>query len=458
MLTKYISLPLALLVMAFAITACNNDLEQAEENKGKVDVTLLINTRATDNEEAIKQGEGIRTLRLIVTHLRTGAVEVNSMIPVKDGDTSSLTFTLNGCEIGKHNFWLIANEASLSLEAQKSLQDGQVNPSIVTDASVFPCLGVPETGLPMSAMKQVEVKKDMEQPNFNLTYLVSKIELKINNSTGKNFNLGKVSYRQVAKKTSLFNATPLDIQADQIYEEEMADEVPIKNNEYTTQTYYFYPTSLNQVSEWKKPLEIALNKDMPGDSYDYTVVKPVGDADMSSIKPNQLVKINGTISSSGYLSLICSVKPWVETGNDNESEWDYTNLVSFYSDGWDKGTVVSDDAVVTITNNNFLTFRIQSPKKATWSAELDYSVANGGIGGSGVNKFSITPSEGVVDGSPVTMEVTCPVDAERVQATLKVTVRNAMNVSWPVLLYPSSTDIIEGTVGERKHYVLSFSH
>lgn len=457
MLKKYISLPITLLVMALAITACNNELEQAEGNKDKVDVTLLINTRATDSN--IESGEGIHTLRLIVTHPRTAAVEVNSMIPIKNSDTDPLeqvTFTLNGCEAGEHNFYLIANEASLSATAQEALKEGKVSPTLITTGN-FPCLkiNIPDTGLPMTAMKKIDVQEGMSQPTFDLKYLVSKIELTIHNSTGKTFNLSNVSFRHIAEMTSVFGENPIDLPSAKIYTEEMKPETSIDNGQYTTQTYYFYPTSLNQLPG--QPLEIALNKDILSDSYEYTPVKPVGNADMSHIQPNQLVKINGTISSSGELQLICSVKPWVETGNDNESEWDYTNLVSFYSRGWDQGTNVTDDGVVKIVSTgNTLTFRIQSPKNATWSAELDYE--KDGSSGVGSNSFEIDPSDGTVDGEEVSMKVTCPNEATIVKATLKITVKNAMNVSWPIFLFPSSDDLIQGSTEERRHYILSFSH
>lgn len=460
MLKKYISLPITLLVMALAITACNNELEQAEGNKDKVDVTLLINTRAADND--IEPGEGIHTLRLIVTHPRTGVVEVNSMIPIKNSATDPLeqvTFTLNGCEAGEHNFYLIANEASLSDDVQEALKAGRVSPTLTTTDN-FPCLNInmPETGLPMTAMQQIDVQEGMPQPTFDLKYLVSKIELTIHNSTGKTFNLSNVSFQHIAEMTSVFNESPIDIPSGRIYTEAMESTVSVDNNLYTTQTYYFYPTSLNQQTGWKKVLEIALNKDMSSDSYGYAPVKSVdGNADMSSIKPNQLVRINGTISSSGDLLLTCKVKPWVEDGNNNESEWDYTNLVSYYSNGWNSNTTVTEE-VVSIKDDglNNLSFRIQSPRNAEWSAELEYAqeIENNG---SGDNIFKISPSGGRVDGKQVEMNVTCPIAATRVEATLKITVRNAMNVSWPVFLYPPSSAAIDGTTGDRKHYVLSFT-
>lgn len=461
MLKKYISLPITLLVMALAITACNNELEQAEGNKDKVDVTLLINTRAADND--IEPGEGIHTLRLIVTHPRTGVVEVNSMIPIKNSATDPLeqvTFTLNGCEAGEHNFYLIANEASLSATAQEALKAGRVSPTLITTGN-FPCLNInmPETGLPMTAMKQIDVQEGMPQPTFDLKYLVSKIELTIHNSTGKTFNLSNVSFQHIAEMTSVFNESSIDIPSGRIYTEAMESTVSVDNNLYTTQTYYFYPTSLNQQTGWKKVLEIALNKDMSSDSYGYAPVKSVdGNADMSSIKPNQLVRINGTISSSGDLLLTCKVKPWVEDGNNNESEWDYTNLVSYYSNGWNSNTTVTEEVVsIKDDGTNKLSFRIQSPRNAEWSAELEYTqgIENNG---SGDNIFKISSSgDHQVDGKQVEMTVTCPVAATRVEATLKITVRNAMNVSWPVFLYPPSSAAIDGTTGGRKHYVLSFT-
>lgn len=461
MLTKYISLPLALLVMAFAITACNNDLEQAEENKGKVDVVLNINTRAAgDNTAEPIRGEGIHTLRIIVANTQE-SIEVNKVLSFDGADPiTTETITLHGLESGKHKFYIIANEASLSDEAQRTLAGNNLRSILntMTYSTIFPCQDAPQTGLPMVGQlvgdgTGVEISEANPQVDpVQLRYMVSKIVLTIHNETGAVLNLDEVKYKYLAKGTSLFGKNKMsNIVSDAERVFLTVTELPA--DQPVSLTYYFYPTSLELETPLKKALQIALET-KEGKSYDFAEVVGQDGADMASIEPHQQVNINGKITSSGSLLLTCEVAEW-ETGND--IHLDYSNLVSYSSTGWENGLEVSPEGVVSIdqVKDNILKFKIQSPKGATWSAELNYIDG----GDKDENRFTINPTSGTVDGKEQSITVTCnPDNIEKIKAELIIQVANVMNNRWPIYLYPSSGDTMVDRPDGRKHYTLELSH
>lgn len=458
MLKKYISLPITLLLMVLAITACNNELEQAGGSKDKVDVILNVNTRAVTAADPVS-GEGIHTLRVIVA--KGNNIETNKMLSFDGQDPiTSETITLHGLETGKYRFYIIANEASLSEDAMKVLEGNNLRDILAatTDDTIFPCFGTPSTGLPMVGQLGGEEGVEINENNtkigpIELRYIVSKIVLNIKNETGVDVNLKEVKYKNLASSTSLFGRKLSSIIKDA--EKVFSADVPLTEelDEPVSLTYYFYPTSLELEESIKKALQIALTTNSK--SYDFAEVKGVDGSDMKSIEPHQQVNINGKITSSGSLLLTCEVADW-KTGND--MHLDYSNLVSYSSFGWEDNLPVSADGVVSIKQgqNNILKFKIQSPKGAKWSADLIYKQGND----KEENRFTIIkPEDTTVDGSEQSITVTCSDDnTETIEAELVIQVSNVMNNRWPVYLFPSSDDEVVNKPDGRKHYTLKLEH
>lgn len=447
LLKKYIYMPVTLFLMVLTITACSKEKKITNTGNDTTDVTLFV-TRSGDVTNAPDKGEGIRTLRVIVA--TEEGIKVNHKFTATPTGTDPITqqsFTLNGLEQGKYDFYLIANEESLSTSVQETIAGMELD-NILNDITggTFPCPDdiLINKGLPMTGKAtNIEITNNNKALEIPLHYLVSKIVLNITNNTGKEIQLNSISFRHVARKTPLFlEETFLNVSGT--YDDTNVSDTEIGatlTNNKITRTYYFYPTSINENEAGKTPLQIALYTN--GKNYDYTDVQGKDGADMASIAPNQQVNIDGTISASGEMVLKCEVLEWETDGN--ESDVDYATELAYTAGEWSFNEIIDTDKgeVKIIKDNeggNPLQFTIQTPIGATWSAELINPV-----GIDEKNTFKLSPSSGRVDGKPQTITVTTEAE-HSISAELKITVRHNIK-TWDVFLYKPDNNT-------NKNYIL----
>lgn len=468
---QYIIHPAALLVLAaMGVASCSNDAEPPVDRNEEesANVTLLVNTKADATTAPNLAGEGIRTLRIIVAdNNQDGVVTVNhKFTPASATDPlRQQAFTIYGLSKGSYTFYVIANEESLTGKTQTTLSQSpngtfEANDiSSIRGESLFPTIGIPEKGLPMTAVQKIIINESTSlSETIDLTYLVTKVVLNIESATagGDLPEITAVTLENLVKQTSLFKKEYNTAPAMRSLTDNR--DLPSSGTGVQTwsRTYYLNPTSLftTHISD-DNGLKIGLTAG--GKTYaPQTVTDGNGTAITKQLAPNMQLNIIGKITASGSVKLTYTVEPWVTDGN--ESNLDYTSVVTATAGEWTGATV--GNGVVQLTTNTTraqLKFTISSPKQAIWKVSLDYDKAEvpqtnpvllkklGEADDTGANAVT-----GTVDGNEIGIEVIVPADAESMTATLKVTVTNeAMHKTWDVYLYRP-----EG--GEQGNYSLEF--
>lgn len=218
---KYFSLFLLLAITGVMTSCIKENLAENSENNGTADVNLILSSRAGEFDS----NEDIKTLRLLVIDAN-GTINFNRQINATSLTDNSASFTLIGLEMGSgtKNFYVIANEKSIGLDAadfeseyaeKKQLQGGwqTVLKSLAVDetgryfyksASDIGTHGLPITGY----TEDFSIVKD--QNNFveiDITYAVSKIKLKFLNERPTEETINDVTFKNVepVSGTTLFD-------------------------------------------------------------------------------------------------------------------------------------------------------------------------------------------------------------------------------------------------------------
>lgn len=201
---------LGLTLLMFAVVAMSSCIkENLSEKSDKVDVTLSFNARAG---EAENESEGIKTLRVIISD-ESDNIVYRFFQDYNDNQTTK-TLQIMGMKTGSWNFYAIINEASLGLtEGDFS---GVTKGSDLLEIAVenegqiiyFPKSGENITeAIPASGyLQNVQINEENKNLTINCTYAVAKIILNIQNNSGMDFTLNRVSFGEIFQQgTFLFN-------------------------------------------------------------------------------------------------------------------------------------------------------------------------------------------------------------------------------------------------------------
>lgn len=201
---------LGLSLLIFAVVAMSSCIkENLSEKSDKVDVTLSFNARAG---EAENESEGIKTLRVIISD-ESDNIVYRFFQDYNDNQTTK-TLQIMGMKTGSWNFYAIINEASLGLtEGDFS---GVTKGSDLLEIAVenegqiiyFPKSGEDITeAIPASGyLQNVQINEENKSLTINCTYAVAKIILNIQNNSGMDFTLNRVSFGEIFQQgTFLFN-------------------------------------------------------------------------------------------------------------------------------------------------------------------------------------------------------------------------------------------------------------
>lgn len=203
---RYLGLTLLMLAVV-AMSSCIK--ENLSEKSDKVDVTLSFNARAG---EAENESEGIKTLRVIISD-ESDNIVYRFFQDYNDNQTTK-TLQIMGMKTGSWNFYAIINEASLGLtEGDFS---GVTKGSDLLEIAVenegqiiyFPKSSEDITeAIPASGyLQNVQINEENKSLTINCTYAVAKIILNIQNNSGMDFTLNRVSFGEIfQQETFLFN-------------------------------------------------------------------------------------------------------------------------------------------------------------------------------------------------------------------------------------------------------------
>lgn len=238
---------LGLTLLMFAVVAMSSCIkENLSEKSDKVDVTLSFNARAG---EAENESEGIKTLRVIISD-ESDNIVYRIFQDYNDNQTTK-TLQIMGMKTGAWNFYAVINEASLGLKEEdfSRITKGTdlLNISVENNEQIiyFPKSSEDITeAIPASGyLQNVQINEENKSLTINCTYAVAKIILNIQNNSGMDFTLNRVSFGEIFQQgTFLFNKNgelPSTSQGALADEFSVGKLIPDGNNTETLVCYLF---------------------------------------------------------------------------------------------------------------------------------------------------------------------------------------------------------------------------
>ena len=414
------------------MTSCiksNQIIEPSDE--GMANIELYVNTQneGFTNENGIvpvETNEDIKTLRIIISNVleEQEIVERNIFCDYSEkiaeeiyGKSRSLTIL--GLQKGKKNFYVIANEASLGLDAKHFPIEGDdiaksgnpVDREVFNPPSkaYFPCtsLDIKEKGIPITGLKTgVILEKGNNTPlNIPVTYAVSKMTFKVKNSSSSStLNLKGIEFgRFFPNGTFLFSQVEKEVPSSitySTYNNLYAVEVP-PQGEISYFTGYFFETSSSLSMD-----DYTVRLDCEG--LDLEEQKIMFKEEITRLVRNSQANIVATISrETGSLKLEVNISPWYDGGSGNISYGGEFNCIFARTSADVRVTESEEQAYATVYDDveRQITFSMNmtTPEGAIWTASLsngsEFELYNdnhsadvvSGIGGAGPVEFRVRP-------------------------------------------------------------------
>lgn len=406
---------IGLLLLMGVVTSCIKDDIATASDADAVNITVNVGSRAADSEAL--SNDGIKTLRLIL--VQDGKVVSNSKHDFTTTEGQPLLekgINIIGLKKAATDFYAVVNEASVDVayDNMKIGTDFDVNVFSQAQLVSYSVFKPEENGLPMVGSKSVadiEIK-DNAAVSIDVTRAVARIDLTINNKTGADLGVSKVSFGKFFPTNGFLLAQS---DASVTYTAKTFDESnTIENAKSDVFTYYLYESCSDEEGVYK----VGLNE---SPEFPLTqIYDAVSKAPIKEIKRNTILKINAIANASGW-ELQCEVAPW----DVEEYNQEFSNTLVYSSDGWKPGTIAArDENVIQLIPDMEaeLQFMLESPNTVSWVAVLDDN-----------QNFTLLTPEGKnedifgvdADGKPIaypqSIKISLPPDGERnVQTTLHV--------------------------------------
>ena len=188
-LERYLGIVLLVLLTGM-VCSCGKE-RLSDTSSEKVNVTLNFDTRVGDSESvAIDEGEGIRTLRIIITDENNQVIDNIWRDYSSEGTfTASKTLTIMGLEAGIKKFYVVINEKSIGLSEyldgiRTDLPSDFISKVIqnTTTDTYFPRMDSNiENGVPATGMIAVDLNETNNTFTIPCVHTVIKVELNIKN-------------------------------------------------------------------------------------------------------------------------------------------------------------------------------------------------------------------------------------------------------------------------------------
>ena len=404
---------IGLLLLMGVVTSCIKDDIATTSDADMVNITVNVGSRAADSEALTD--EGIKTLRLIL--VQDGKVVSNSKHDFTTTEGQPLLekgININGLKKAATDFYAVVNEASVAVNYDELFKISEAFNNAFSQAQLVPYSGFKpeENGLPMVGSKSVSDIEDNATISIDVTRAVARIDLTINNKTGADLSVSKVSFGKFFPTNGFLLAQS---DASVTYTTKTFDESnTIENAKSDVFTYYLYESCSDEEGVYK----VGLNE---SPEFPLTqIYDAVSKAPIKEIKRNTILKINAIANASGW-ELQCEVAPW----DVEEYKQEFSSTLVYSSDGWKPGTIAArDENVIQLIPDMEaeLQFMLESPNTVSWVAVLDDN-----------QNFTLLTPEGKnedifgvdADGKPIayqqSIKISLPPDGERnVQTTLHV--------------------------------------
>lgn len=409
---------MGLLLLMGVVTSCIKDDIATTSDADAVNFTVNVGSRSgvvDESNSEVLANEGIKTIRLIL--VQNGKVVSNSKHSFTSPDGQELLeqgIRILGLKKAATDFYAVVNEASVAVayDNMKIGTDFDVNVFSQAQLVSYSEFKPEENGLPMVGSKSVSDIVDNATISIDVTRAVARIDLTINNKTGADLNVSKVSFGKFFPTNGFLLAQS---DASVTYTIKAFDESnTIENAKSDVFTYYLYESCSDEEGVYK----VGLNE---SPEFPLTqIYDAVSKAPIKEIKRNTILKINAIANASGW-ELQCEVAPW----DVEEYNQEFSNTLVYSSDGWKPGTIAArDENVIQLIPDMEaeLQFMLESPNTVSWVAVLDDN-----------QNFTLLTPEGKnedifgvdADGKPIayqqSIKISLPPDGERnVQTTLHV--------------------------------------
>lgn len=408
---------IGLLLLIGVVTSCIKD-DIATTETGTANITVNISSRSgevDDDNSEVLANEDIKTIRLIL--VQNGKVVSNSKHSFTAPDGQKLLeqgIRIVGVNKAATDFYAVVNEANVNKNFESDFKVGTTfdGPAFSQVQLIAYSSFNSANGLPMVGCETKPSLSDGDEVMIKVTRAVARIDLNINNKTGADLNVSKVSFGEFFPTSGfLFSQSDASVQYT---EKDFVESETIENEKSNVFTYYLYESCSNEEGVYK----VGLN-----DSPEFPLTQiydAVSKTPIKEIKRNTILKINAIANASGW-ELQCEVAPW----DVEEYNQDFNNTLVYSSDGWKPGTIAArDENVIQLIPDTEaeLQFMLESPNTVSWVAVLDDN-----------QNFTLLTPEGKnedifgvgADGKPIayqqSIKISLPPDGERnVQTTLHV--------------------------------------
>ncbi|MBM6780718.1 hypothetical protein [Bacteroides mediterraneensis] len=216
-LERYLGIVLLVLLTGM-VCSCGKE-RLSDTSSEKVNVTLNFDTRVGDSESvAIDEGEGIRTLRIIITDENNQVIDNIWRDYSSEGTlTASKTLTIMGLEAGIKKFYVVINEKSIGLfnylnginTVLPSDFTSKVIQNTTTDTYFPRMYSNIENGVPATGMIAVDLNETNNTFTIPCVHTVIKVELNIKNLMNVPCPISAITFGKfVPNATYLFDDYP----------------------------------------------------------------------------------------------------------------------------------------------------------------------------------------------------------------------------------------------------------
>lgn len=320
-LERYLGIVLLVLLTGM-VCSCGKE-RLSDTSSERVNVILNFDTRVGDSESvAIDEGEGIRTLRIIITDEKNQVIDNIWRDYSSEGTlTASKTLTIMGLEAGIKKFYVVINEKSIGLfnylnginTVLPSDFTSKVIQNTTTD-TYFPRMDSNiENGVPATGMIAVDLNETNNTFTIPCVHTVIKVELNIKNLMNVPCPISAIKFGKfVPDATYLFDAEEKSVK--------LPGGTTISTLQYDEPNGFTGISLPANMSDFQKVLVFYMYEPKVDTSEDFSIAFAGFESlsvaksfiSQTEIPRNSLLRINATIDLQKISTLDYEVLPWGE--------------------------------------------------------------------------------------------------------------------------------------------------
>ena len=325
-LERYLGIVLLVLLTGM-VCSCGKE-RLSDTSSERVNVILNFDTRVGDSESvAIDEGEGIRTLRIIITDENNQVIDNIWRDYSSEGSlTASKTLTIMGLEAGNKKFYVVINEKSIGLfnylnginTVLPSDFTSKVIQNTTTD-TYFPRMAsdIKDAGVPATGMIEVNLNETDNTFTIPCVHTVIKVELNIKNLMNVPCPISAINFGSfVPNATYLFDVDP-DAEGKSV---NLPEGTTISNLQYDEPNGFSLHANM---SNFQKVLVFYMFEPKVDTSEDFSIALTAAGFESLSVAKsfisqteiprNSLLRINATIDLQKEVTISMldyEVRPW----------------------------------------------------------------------------------------------------------------------------------------------------